>query len=374
VENEHKLARASGRSSEYSARDKNSAELLVPVDLIRAVAIVIVIVIHATDLFSYSFIPNDVSSWWVSDIFKSVGYLGVPLFVILSGTLLLNPSKIDEPLRVFFRKRLNRIALPFLFWGMAYFAWRRFAIHEVVTVDSIWRGFLGSYPYPYSHFWFLYMLIGLYLVTPILRVVVHAGSKILRYGILLWFVGTAVMPLLSRFALFYLGSGILIVSGWVGYFVLGAYLGTVRVRSRRLYALALFLGILWTAVGTWLLTISAGGHLDQFFYDYLSANVILASIGLFMLLRSAPTNRLESRFPRANRLFHLVGLYSFAIYLLHPMVLDVFGLKGLFGFTLGITTLNPILGIPLLSLITLIVSFGLVWLLRKVPMLNKAIG
>jgi hypothetical protein len=56
------------------------------------------------------------------------------------------------------------------------------------------------------------------------------------------------------------------------------------------------------------------------------------------------------------------------------MVLDILGEKGLFGFNLGIIMLNPILAIPILSLLTLIISFGVVWLLRKVPMLNKAIG
>ena len=365
----------SGSSSKYSTQGKNSAELALPVHLIRAVAIIIVIVIHASDVYSYSLqVPRDVLSWWVTNVFKSVGYLGVPLFVILSGTLLLNPSKTDEPLRVFFQKRLTRIALPFLFWGAAYFAYRRFTNHEIVTFDSIWRGFLGSYPYPYSHFWFLFMLIGLYLVTPILRVVVaHASSKILRYFILLWFLGTAIMPILGRFALFYLGSGILIVSGWVGYFMLGAYLRTIHVRSRIVYALVLVSGVLWTAVGTCFLTF-ASGYLDQFFYDYLSANVILASVGLFMFLYRAPVNGFESRFPWANRLLRQVGLCSFAIYLFHSMVLGILGEKGLFGFNLGIIMLNPILGIPLLSLVTLIVSFGAVWLLRKVPMLNKAIG
>jgi hypothetical protein len=56
------------------------------------------------------------------------------------------------------------------------------------------------------------------------------------------------------------------------------------------------------------------------------------------------------------------------------MVLDVLGERGLFGSNLGIVTLNPILGIPLLSLVTLVICLGIIWLLRKVPMLERAMG
>jgi surface polysaccharide O-acyltransferase-like enzyme len=121
-------------------------------------------------------------------------------------------------------------------------------------------------------------------------------------------------------------------------------------------------GFLWTAVGTWLVTISAGGHLDGVFRVYWSANVILASGALFLLLCTKPTSQLENRFPRAYRLLRRVSQYCLAIYLLHLMVLEGFQ-KGLFGFKLSITTLNPILEIPLISLVTLAICLGVVWLL-----------
>lgn len=351
-------------------------EVYPPVDLIRASAIVLVIVVHAILSFPTNYLQTP-GSWWVANVYDSLARPCVPLFVMVSGALLLTPSKVDEPLRIFFQKRLKRIALPFLFWGMAYFAWRRFANHNVVTFQTIWQGFAGvSGQLPYYHFWFIYMLIGLYLVTPILRVLVaHAGSKILSYFVLLWFLGAAIALLLGTSTSLLLNSDLFIIPGYVGYFVLGAYLRTVRLRSWILYAL-LILGFLLTVFGNWFVSSSASvtGYIDTIFTDYLSASVILASGALFLLLCNVRTDRLESRFPRLNWLLRQVALCSFAIYLFHPMVLEVLGEKGLFGFNLGIINLNPILGIPLLSLVTLIVSFGIVWLLRKVPILNKAIG
>jgi surface polysaccharide O-acyltransferase-like enzyme len=353
------------RSREYSS------ERSLPVNLIRTLAIALVIITHVAS--SPSVIGTNL---YYANLYYSLTRPCVPLFVMLSGALLLTPTKVNEPIRIFFRKRLSRIGLPLLFWGMVYFAWRRFANHEAITLNSIVLGFFGGAGYPYFHFWFLYMLIGLYLVTPILRVLVcYASQKILEYFIILWFVGTAVVPMLGSFTSIYVSSLFFIATGWIGYFVLGAFLRRARIRSWILFLL-LLAGLIWTVVGNWSVATSAGatGLVSTIFADYLSANVILASASLFLLLCAVPIDKLGNQWQRTHRLVSRVGQDSLAIYLLHVMVLEVLGEKGLFGFNLGLATLNPILGIPLLSLLVLLVSLGIIWLLRKVPMLNRAIG
>ena len=162
---------------------KNGA-IALPVDLIRTVAIILVILLHAS-IQPYPNIglmsPQGVQIWWASNIYDSIARVCIPLFVMLAGVLLLQPSKADEPLKTFFKKRLSRIGVPFLFWGATYFAWRFFANGEVLTINSIVQGILTG---PYYQFWFLYLLLGLYLVTPILRVIIkHAEWKIIKYFI-----------------------------------------------------------------------------------------------------------------------------------------------------------------------------------------------
>lgn len=180
------------------------------------------------------------------------------------------------------------------------------------------------------------------------------------------------MPLFERYVSVSLNSFIFIAPAWLGYYVLGAYLQrNIHLRSSILYAI-MFSGFLWTVADNWFVTATWGG-LPQF-VDFLSANVVLASGALFLLLRDVSTDNLERRFPNVSWLIRRIGRDSFAVYLLHVIVLGVLGVKGLFGFNLGIINVNPILGIPLLSFCTLAVSFGVIWLLRKVPMLNKAIG
>ena len=124
----------------------------LPVDLIRTIAIILVILLHASieatpniDIMS----PQGVQLWFSSNIYTSLAWSAVPLFVILTGALLLQPIKVNEPLKVFFKKRFNRIGLPLIFWGAAYFAWRYFVNGEALTSNSILQGIFAG---PYTSF------------------------------------------------------------------------------------------------------------------------------------------------------------------------------------------------------------------------------
>jgi surface polysaccharide O-acyltransferase-like enzyme len=343
------------------------------VDLIRTVAIVLVILLHA----SIEQVPaivgvtsNVAVQWWSVNIYDSLSRPGVPLFVMLSGALLLQPSKVNEPLRVFFKKRASRIALPFLFWGAAYFAWRIFVNHETLTLYSIGKGIVWG---PYIHFWFIYMLIGLYLVTPLLRVfVAHADRRLLRYFLVLWLVGTAVVPLLSLFVDYSLNNNVFLLTGYVGYFLLGLYLLKVRLRKAVLFAGSL-LGFVWTAVGTYLITASIGGSQQYFFYDNLSLGVILASVTLFLLLSAMPYSKVQERFPKLSRLLHFISINSLGIYLFHFMVLETLQ-RGYLGIKISLTTINPIVEIPLLTVVTLVICLLVLYPLKKIPLIKKVIG
>ena len=56
--------------------------------------------------------PLGITGWSFIDFYQTVGVLGVPLFLMLTGALLLQPEK-KESLNVFFKKRwsANRFAV-----------------------------------------------------------------------------------------------------------------------------------------------------------------------------------------------------------------------------------------------------------------------
>jgi surface polysaccharide O-acyltransferase-like enzyme len=343
------------------------------VDLIRTLAIVLVILLHAAiepTQIVYQMSPDGVSLWWTVNIYDSLARPCVPLFVMLAGALLLQPSKATEALNVFFKKRMRRIALPFLFWGITYFAWRFFVNQEAFSLNSVITGVLTG---PYIHFWFLYMLVGLYLITPILRIVVaHAECKTIKYFFLVWFLGTSIIPLITLTGTYRLNNSVFIVTGWIGYFLLGGYIQKIRLRPLILY-MALLLGITWTIIGTYIVTGTMGEHQSQFFYDSFSVNVIVLSVALFLLLGKVSPSRLKSRFPKGTGLLSLISQNTLPIYLLHLIILETFQ-KGYLGFKISLSTLNPALEIPLITAATLFTCLGLVYALKKIPYVGKIIG
>jgi surface polysaccharide O-acyltransferase-like enzyme len=314
--------------------------------------------------------PEGVALWWTVNIYDSLARPAVPLFVMLTGALLLQPEKVDEPIGVFFKKRLNRIALPFLFWTAAYFAWRYFVNGETLSANSILQGVLtGSY----NHLWYLYLLVGLYLITPVARVLMaYAKLKTLKLFLILWFLGTAIASLLRLFGAYSLNGNVFLVTGWVGYFILGAYALKIRARRTVLYAV-LLLGLAWTIVGTYLVVGTIGERFSQFFYDSSSFSMIGASFALFLLLAAIPSTSIENRYPLGSRILRLISQNTLGVYLFHVMVLEAFQ-KGYFGFRISLTTINPVLEIPLLTTVTFFISLAVVHFSKKIPLVKRVVG
>jgi len=352
--------------------------ITLPVDLIRTVAIILVILLHAAiePNPTVNFMsPQGVQLWWASNVYDSIARTAVPLFIMLTGALLLQPSKADEPLRVFFKKRWNRIGIPILFWGAIFFAWDFSVKGQALTVTSVLQGVLAG---PYVHFWYVYILVGLYLITPLVRVLVaHADWKIIKYFLLIWFVGTGIIPLLTLYASIspqtvWFRQNVFLLTGLLGYFILGAYVAKLRLRSSVLF-LMLALSSVWTIVGTYFLIGTMGEQYSQFFLDASSFSVIIASVTLFLILASIPNQTVENRFPNGNRLLKLISQNTLPIYLFHVIVLETLQ-KGYLGFKISVTNMNPIIEIPLITLFTLLICLAIIVPLKKLPYVKRIIG
>ena len=369
----------------------------VPVDVIRTVAIVGVILLHsANDLTSQQMSWFEIVRWNTVTVYQSIGRLGVPLFLLLTGALLLQPSKLTEPIGVFFKKRVARIGLPFIFWGAIYFAWDFLVVNKInnqpITTNSIIQGVLTG---PYYQFWYLYLLLGLYLITPILRVVMaHASRDLIKYILILWFLGAAIVPTIALVTSLHLDTNVLTITGYVGYFILGAYLLTVQI-SRSKLALYTAVGVTLTAIGTYVIAATVGGTEMYFFQGYLSPTLIFAAASLFLLLivvQSPPSTQAfavpsatENYFKpkeicaeppcesKGRKLLRLISVNTLALYLFHVMVLETIQ-KGYLGFAINGNTINSVVGVPLNTVIVLFVSLGIIVGLKKVPVLKKLVG
>ncbi len=345
------------------------------VDLIRCVAIVAIILVHASGFPYYFRNPEvttlDIVNWFSTDVYYAIGNLGVPLFVMLTGALLLDPNKVDEPLKVFYKKRFARIGIPFVFWTIIYFVWSFEVRANPFSLSALGEGLVGgSYPI----LWYLYLLMGLYAATPILRVLVkHLDRKLFTYLLILWFVGTVVTPFIHAFTDWGFQPLMFVFADWVGFYLLGLYLLNFKVRKSVAYAAAI-LGLLGAILGDWAVVAIQGPQNNGFFHGYLSGNMIIACAAVFVLLLAVPPTKITSH-AKLNRFMHWLSENTLPIYLLHMIVLETFALGLLSGGVyLNVYTYNLLIDVPVFTLLVFSTTIVLVYLLKKIPYVEKIIG
>ncbi len=314
------------------------------------------------------------AQWWTFVGYKSLALSCVPLFVILTGALLLQPSKLNEPIKPFLKKRAKRIGLAFLFWTAVYLVWSFYITNTPFTLDNLIGGSVTSLVTgSYYHFWYLYLIAGLYLITPLLRAgVAFKDSKLVSYLIIVWFASICLVPLLPLFTGFGLNGEVFIMGGFTGYFLLGAHLQKNRLSSKYMYAF-IVAGFIFTLASTWVMTYRVASiENDYVFFDYLAANVVLMSVGVYAFLLTFQADWPGSNHPRAKKVVETISKNTLPIFLFHVIVLETLS-RGLLGFTMDLSIM-PIIEVPLASVAILFVTLGLILLMKKVPVLKKLVG
>ena len=305
---------------------------------------------------------------WAQTFYYTISRTGVPLFFLISGYLLLSKQ---EDLQTFFKKRAARIIIPFLVWSIIYDVQNSQAFAESgVTFEAILKMFIRILRGPRAgHLWFFYSLIGLYLITPILRIFVSkaCNSEILYY-ITLWFLAMPVIFIVEEFTPLKNGFEIYYTGGYVGYFLLGYFLGRLETKPP----------LLWTALGFFIIGIFFTFTVFYFdlppqknelvFRSYPSLNIILMSLGAFILIKAVG----EKISPSLARFSSQVGKASFGIYLIHPII---FGWMALGWERLGFQTAtgNAIFVVPLAALVNFLLSWLIVFLISKIPFFRAAV-
>lgn len=323
-------------------------------DNIRFIATISVIILHV----SYPLVYNSnlySFSWWAGNVLDGSVRYCVPLFVMLSGSLLLPKENIID---MFFIRRLIRIVIPFLFWSLIYLCYDLSILILVkkVSIDTVGLAyFLDKIKHgSWFHLWYVYMIIGIYLFIPIIgRWVRSASQKEILYFLIIWFFTTFLnWPFLS---LLKTDLDLSYFSGYIGYLVLGYYLSEFTVDYKLRYlVLTFFTGTVITIFGTYFLTQFNGVIVDSF-YNYLTPNVLLSSISVFLI-----TNKILISNHNIKIVRHFICKYSFGIYLIHILVLIVLKKLGIDG-----EFLNPLFGIPFTTVICLSFSAIIIFLINR---------
>lgn len=344
------------------------------VDVLRFFAIVAVVIIHVSADVVTEWRSVTWSGWWAANFYDTLVRGAVPVFVMVSGALLLPQA---EGYRDFFRKRLKRILVPFVAWTVFYLLWRKhFYEPSLGFQEAVRRAACGEVHF---HLWFLYLITGLYLLTPFLRVfTAHATRRDLAYFLGLCFFVASLVPFWENLDGLFFHTGLRFkipveaAQGFIGYFVLGfALLKGSKPSSIK--------GAVFLWLASFLVCFFGSGwvafHANKFpilFYDNLAPNVVLYVASFFVIVKEI-TPRFEARVSAGVKQSLLsLSAASFGIYLIHPVFLDIFN-HGRWGFTLTATTGNPAWSIPVTSLAVYLCSYLAVLLVRKVPFLKTTV-
>ena len=341
---------------------------IIWLDLLRVISIFCMMLLHVC---ASQFDAVDVNSfeWQVLNVYDSLVRFCVPVFVMISGVFFLDPKK-EYPLKKLLKKNIWRIVTAYLFWSVCYAVVISFIDYRTINrayFENVARETItGRY-----HLWFLNMIVGIYLVVPILRKI-SQDKKLTEYFILLSFFGCYVGNLLKILPVVgeIIGtvqdkSSFYLVAGYTGYFMAGYYFYTYDISGKwkkAIYALG-GASLLLTGIGTSVLSLQTG-KADARLYDYLFPTICCVAWAVFLFFKER-VSYIRFSEKSGHSIVSLAGL-SFGMYLVHDFVNCVLKFAGITP-----VSFNTILAVPLLAGVVFAVSFAVIWVMSKIPFARK---
>lgn len=332
---------------------KKSSQINYGISILRILATFSVIVIHISGPQVVKFGKISNFDWHVANIYDSVSRYAVPVFFMISGALLLGRT---FEIKDFIKNRLGKIIPPFLFWSFFYSLMNRYYFnHESFSVSKVVKDVFYGSEY---HLWFIYVLIGLYLIAPIFQKWIQFSNKQeLQYFLIIW-IFTLFLSI-PGVAIYFPKINFIYFSGFIGYFVLGYYLNRYVEFPKWISYLIIFIGVAITIFGTCLFSYKTNKFFD-YFYEYLNINAFFVAVGVFSLF-----NKIENVNDKMKPLLSNLNACSFGIFLIHPFLINIFAIIGLFEYTI-----NSIIDIFIISIACFTFSFLVIFIIKKIKLGN----
>lgn len=337
---------------------EEKAKRIEYIDLLRILSALAVVFLHVSAQ-NWSIFKVETLAWDICNLYDSLVRWAVPVFVMISGTLLL--SKEYKLKDLYFRKIL-RIITAFIFWSFIYVL----LFHQDLSKMQMIQNFLIGH----HHMWFLFMICGLYMLVPFLKKI-SSSKKLTEYYIILSIIFTGILPLISNilldFNFFYIGNAINynlskvgLLFGYTGYFLLGYYLKENDISKNKrkiIYILGIF-GYIFTTLMTRITSLRYG-RANIAYYNELYLNVFLEAIAVFVFAKY--------NF-KTNKIINGIAKCCFGIYLVHVIFLNK-----LAEFGLNTGSFNALISIPAISILVFVLSLLSSWIINKIPILKKYI-
>ena len=377
----------------YTAVCLRQRETIGWIDMLRVIAIILVVISHCCDHFTALY-GIDETGYMLGATIGSLVRPCVPLFAMMTGVLLL-PVGHTTTLTGFYRKRIGRLLWPLIFWSLllpvanfiAYnYVWTQpanvslvgpFDIDNLINHLYTW---IFNFNYDTVPLWYLYMLIGIYLVLPIVsRWLESASDRDIRTVLYLW-AASLLVPYIQYFApaLGYHGNydnwglwgvcswnsfgSFYYMSGFTGYMILAHYLmrNPVKCSNTRLAAITIpmfIVGYIATTSGFMSMMPSGNWALIELFWSFCGINVFMMTLPVFLWVKRSQV--------KVSPLVTRLAIMSFGVYLCHFSIVQ-WGYEVMYA-----TGLPAWLRLALNAVCSTIVSFAIVSLMMRCRPLRR---
>ncbi len=321
-------------------------------DITRILATFLIILVHTSGINQTSNI-----NYYSSLLYSSLGYLGAPLFLIISGYFLLNKK---EDIKTFFKKRFNRILFPWISWSLILTIYQLYSNNQSVTL------FIDEFKKSLQAFWFLPLLVCLYLLTPFLRnLLQNSSKKEVLLMLIAWFLAFSFFPYsLNSQAFPYAADNGLVrqTFGFIGFYIFGYYLFLIsKEKINKYFYLTTFVILIISTIV--LANLIDTKNINLQIIHYFSPTIVLASIALSILSREF-LKKIKFSKITGYIVANISGM-SLGIYLLHDVILS----RVIEGYVF-VSPVNFYAGFVNAILIMLI-SIIILFVAGKIPVLKK---
>jgi len=318
-------------------------------DVMRVLAICAVIWVHVA-AFNFHNVPLNSFAWQVFNVFDAIGRWTVPVLVMISGALFLDPVK-NIDIKKLFSRNIFRIVTAFFFWSGIY------AVYEFACGLSL-RDAIQAFLTGHYHMWYLFLIVSLYILAPALKKVTE-NEMLTRYVLIITAVISFVIPqsfvILSTLnipvlptILYYLQQTYnkllgYLPTGYIFYYLIGDYIARHEISpkvQKGIYIAGVTACLLTMVLSSWYSNLL--GYADDSFYAEISVNIAVMSVAAFVFGKYY-ISRISLEGNMLKVLLHM-SKCSFGMYLVHDLFIVI--LNNQFG--LNTLSFNPVIGVILL--------------------------
>lgn len=316
------------------------------IDILRIISAIAVVIIHVVSApVANSTVEVDISLAANLNLIHTLMNWSVPAFFMITGYCLLRKKTCTY--EYCFSHVLKYVSVLFtvgLFYALLEEVFISKTLNFSIFIQSVKNVISGNL---WDHMWFVYAIIGIYLVMPVIHTFMQQGTSNICILTALLFLFNILFPTIEEWLSV---KVVLPFGGYLFYVCLGGAIAKLNISNKLLnmFSFAGFLSIVW-------IILDADAH--KFGYNHLA--ICLVTITIFLIISKINI--------KSSKLMLCISNCTWGIYLIHPFFINV----AIKLFKMDILTSQPYLRLFVFAVVIFCVSFLSTYILRKIPFVKK---